>query len=152
MSEGSMQKRQVRVRLMIRGDIDAVLEIDSRIAGPGRSLSWATSTADYLAGGISPACRVAEADGKIVGFLLGDLKGWDYGLPAGGWIDVMGVDPYFRDLGVGASLVADFEAYCKKLGANKTYLLLRKDDQDIARFFGLQGFAEGGYVTWEKSL
>lgn len=35
----------------------------------------------------SEASLVAEAEGKIVGFILGDVSGWEFGVPENHWLD-----------------------------------------------------------------
>jgi hypothetical protein len=42
-----------------------------------------------------------ENGGKVVGFILGDTSGWEYGVPnTVGWIDTIGVLPITRSAGL----------------------------------------------------
>lgn len=140
----------IRVRPMGRGDLDAVLEIDAQIIGRERATSWSENVVDYLAGGLTSGCRVAEVDGTVVGFLIGDIKGFEYGLPRGGWIDIMGVSPRYQRRGIGAKLVESFCYHCRKQGVEKVYLLARHGDERIESFFDTIGFAESAYTVLEK--
>ena len=49
----------------------------------------------------------------MVGFVLGDVRGWEYGMPPGGWIDIMGVDPQFQRRGIGIKLIQAFAQEAK---------------------------------------
>ncbi|MBI2864006.1 MAG: GNAT family N-acetyltransferase [Chloroflexi bacterium] len=142
----------IKVRPMCRGDLDAVLDIDAQIIGRERATSWSENVVDYLAGGLTSACRVAELEGKVVGFLIGDVKGYEYGLPRGGWIDIMGVSPRHQRLGTGALLLAAFHDHCRKAGVEKIYLLARRGDERIGSFLGAVGFGESDYTVLEKNV
>ncbi|MDO8670296.1 MAG: GNAT family N-acetyltransferase [Dehalococcoidia bacterium] len=148
----SFDSKGIRIRSMCRGDLDAVLEIDAQIIGGERSTSWSENVVDVLAGGMTSACLVAELDGKVLGFLIGDIKGFEYGLPRGGWIDIMGVSPRHQRLGIGAVLVQAFHDHCHKQGVEKMYLLARRGDERIESFFGTLGFGDSGYEVLDRSL
>ncbi len=46
------------------------------------------------------ALLIVEMDGKVIGFIIGDASGWEYGVPEQvGWIDTIGVDPAYQRKG-----------------------------------------------------
>jgi ribosomal protein S18 acetylase RimI-like enzyme len=46
--------------------------------------------------------------GKVVGFILGDASGWEYGVPnTVGWIDTIGVHPDYQKKGIARALLME---------------------------------------------
>ena len=70
----------VKIRALDYGDLDAIVEIDRLVLGKERPEYWNMKI--ELSENRSPmASLVAELDGKVVGFILGDASGWEYGVP-----------------------------------------------------------------------
>ena len=45
-------------------------------------------------------------EGKVIGFILGDASGWEYGVPQNiGWIDTIGIDLSYQKKGVARMLM-----------------------------------------------
>jgi ribosomal protein S18 acetylase RimI-like enzyme len=45
---------------------------------------------------------------KVVGFILGDASGWEYGVPnTVGWIDTIGVHPGYQKKGIARALLME---------------------------------------------
>ncbi len=58
---------------------------------------------------------VAEVDRRVVGFIMGDASGWEYGVPETvGWIDTIGVNPEYQHHGVARALMDELVAHMKK--------------------------------------
>jgi len=48
---------------------------------------------------------VAEVEGEVVGFILGEVSGWEYWCTETiGWMDTIGVDPAYQKKGVATAL------------------------------------------------
>ena len=77
----------INIRPMEQHDLQLVKEIDEILTGRERSPSWMESAETVWFTHRPLVNYVAEAQGHIVGFLLGDIRGSDYGLPFGGWIE-----------------------------------------------------------------
>ena len=60
---------RVTIRKMEPEDIDAILAIDGKIGGVQRAITYRDLVRDYL-GGQMDVSFVAEADNKVVGFVL----------------------------------------------------------------------------------
>jgi GNAT superfamily N-acetyltransferase len=91
---------------------------------------------------------VAETEGQVVGFILGDVRGWEYGMPPGGWIDIMGVDPRFHRRGIGIKLIQAFVQEAK-LQNMKTHIAIRRQDDDLQKFIRAGGFQPGQLIEFE---
>lgn len=69
----------VKIRVLGEKDLDALVEIDKRVLGRERRAFWKRKIAFA---GIHPRpALVAEFEGKVVGFILGYVSGWEFGVP-----------------------------------------------------------------------
>ena len=142
-------KRAVNIRAMTDKDLEGIKAIDQALVGPERSPSWPLRV-EALWWVYRPALNfVAEVDGEIVGFLLGDIRGAEYGTDISGWIDMMGVAPEHQRRGIGRSLV---EAFCEECSRNeiKAMITIREDDKRLIDFWTSVGFHKGNLVSYEK--
>ena len=56
-------------------------------------------------------------DGRVVASILGNVSGWEYGLPENiGWIDSIGVDPAYQSKGIAQILMKEMLNNMKKVG------------------------------------
>jgi len=75
-----MTKDAITIRLMTENDLDAILKIDEKILNSSRleyyqfKFERLFSSGDYL-----PTSFVAEDDGTVVGFLMGELYMGEFG-------------------------------------------------------------------------
>ena len=155
----------LRIRSLNENDLDAVVEIDRKILGKSRRDHWRRKMA-YADIYPRPAL-VAEMDGKVVGFILGYVSGWEFGVPdTVGWIDTIGVDPDYQNRGIGKtlfkSLIENFrrtgreerpEAKESRIeGVNVVYTLVRWNDWSLLRFFHKMGFKRGDMISLELKI
>lgn len=143
-----MNKEKTIIRKMLPGDLRAIVEIDKKIIGKDRAASWPQHVNRYLERYYPPLCHVAEIDGKVVGFIFGDVRGWEYALPPGGWIDLMGIDPDYHRRGIGKKLVDAFVKECRQ-HKMKTHVTMRSSDERVQFFFQSSGFKRGNIIDFE---
>ena len=143
---------QIKIRAMSYGDLDAIVEIDKEVLGKIRPEYWSMKI--ELSENRSPmASLVAELDGKVVGFILGDASGWEYGVPdTVGWIDTIGVHPQYRRKGIARILFDEMVANLKKVGVATLYTFLDWNDWDLLHFFDKMGFQKGNMIHIEKKV
>lgn len=146
-----------RTRCMVRAiepsDLDAVVRIDEKLTGQTRKDYWRTRL-DIAAMRPPWMASVAEADGRVVGFLFGWVGESEFGIAARtGWIDLIGVDPAYRGRGVGQVLVDRFVEGGRELRAiQKVATLIDLDQADVREFFVRRGFRHGPMVQLERDL
>jgi predicted N-acetyltransferase YhbS len=140
---------QYRIRAMAYDDLDAIVQIDAKVLGRGRPEYWQMKL--ELAEKRSPLTSlVAEAEGKVVGFILGDASGWEYGVPESvGWIDTIGVHPDYQKKGVARALMTEMPNNLKKVGVNTIYTLVNWRDWGLLQFFDRMGFSRGDMINLE---
>ena len=142
----------VRVRPLTELDIEAVTRIDERIAGRYRPEVWERRIAYYLRRD-PDASQVAEVGGKVVGFMLGEVRGGEFGLDEPtGWIEFFGVDPDTRGRNLGRRLCDALLAHFRTQGAQVARTMVADRDAEIAGFLGAMGFAAAPLTALEKPL
>jgi ribosomal protein S18 acetylase RimI-like enzyme len=132
---------------MVKTDLESVKEIDQLLVGEERVLSWPLSVETQLELYRPALSFVAEVRGKIVGFLLGDIRRERYGLGMGGWIDMFGVAPEYQRKGIGRRLMLAFWAECQPY--LKTNVIVREDDERLIRFLTSMGYRKGKLINFE---
>ncbi|MCF8081482.1 MAG: GNAT family N-acetyltransferase [Deltaproteobacteria bacterium] len=149
-----MHEQTVTIRLMEAGDFDAVVEIDGKILKTSRPEYYEQKfeklfqSKDYL-----PVSLVAEADGKVVGFVMGELYLGEYGIfQEEATLDTIGVDPDYRHQGVGEQLINEFVAHLRDVGVQKINTLVAWNDTDLIRFFSANRFSPSNTMNLERTL
>jgi len=76
----------VRIRPMNELDIEGICRIDEKITGRYRPEVWEQRAAYYIRRD-PDSSQVAEVDGRVVGFMLGEVRGGEFGLEEPtGWV------------------------------------------------------------------
>jgi ribosomal protein S18 acetylase RimI-like enzyme len=142
---------EIKIRKMTEADLPRVREIDELLVGEGRVLSWPLEVeTEWTMSVYRPLVSfVAQLGDKTVGFLLGDIRGAEYGTDTGGWIDMMGIAPALQHRGIGRKLVEAFCEECQRSGL-KPNLIIREDDERLMRFWTSVGFRRGKLVSFER--
>ncbi len=140
------------IRAMDYRDLDAIVEIDAKVLDKPRPEYWQMKI--ELSKSRSPmASLVAEAEGKVVGFILGDASGWEYGVPdTVGWIDTIGVHPEYQRKGVGMALLKEMVDNLKKVGVDTIYTFVNWRDWGLLQFFDSMGFQRGDMINLELKI
>ena len=147
-----VQSAAVRVRPLDELDIGSVVSIDEKISGLYRPEVWERRVGYYLRRD-PEASQVAEVDGKVVGFMLADLRGGEFGLEEpSGWIERFGVDPAFRGRDLGQTLFEAVVRHFKSAGALTVRTLVDQRDAAVAGFLGAMGFKPSPLQALELSL
>ena len=141
-----------RIRPLDELDIDAIVRIDERIGGIYRPDIWEQRVGYYLRRDPG-ASQVAEADGKVVGFMLGDLRAGEFGLEEPtGWIEVLGVDPESRGRAVGRRMAEAMLDHFRARGATAVRTLVDSGMADVGGFFAALGFEPASLRPYVKRL
>lgn len=130
----------VSVRGLDTIDIGAVVRIDEKIGGEYRPDVWEERIGYYLRRD-PDAALVAEVDGEVVGFMLGEMRSGEFGLEEPtGWIEVVGVDPDYQGKAVGRRLAEALFAHFKSCDVHLVRTLVDEKMSPIAAFFASVGF------------
>jgi len=133
----------VNIRPMTVDDVGAIVEIDLKVIGKSRPDYWKKMVPEnpqypFLS-------LVAEFEGKVIGFVLGEVSGWEFGVPDTiGWLSIIGVDPDHQHKGVARRLSQEFVKNLKAMNVGVIYTLVNWNDWDLLKFYKAMGFSRGG--------
>ncbi len=141
---------KIKIRMMQEDDAPAVAAIQSQVLGTRRHDYKALKARSMTAR--SPVMPlVAEADGQIVGFVMGETSEGEYGVPGTvGWVDSIGVLSDYQRQGVARLLVEELVSSMGKVGVRKVYTLVDWRDGDMLGFFDKLGFTQGEMINLER--
>lgn len=143
---------EIRVRALEDTDIGGITALDEKIGGTYRPEVWERRIGYYFRRD-PESSAVAERDGRVVGFLLGEIRSGEFGLeePAG-WVEVVGVDPACRGSDVGRRMAeAVFESF-RRRGARRVRTLVHSEVEDVDRFFRSLGFGPEPLTALSREL
>jgi len=145
---------EVSVRSAEPGDLATIVALDAENSGIEKAAYWKERFGWYASGHRERFFLVAERgeEEEIVGFIVGEVRAWEFGSPPSGWIFAIGVKPEARLHGLGTLL---FDAICarfRKAGVEHVRTMLAKDASLVMSFFRSQGMRAGQFIELEKRL
>jgi ribosomal protein S18 acetylase RimI-like enzyme len=141
-----------RIRSARRSDLARVVEIDALITRLRKPAYWADVLRRYSTRRRGRFFLVAETDDGVQGYIVGDVRDWEFGSPPCGWVFDLGVHPRARLSGLATQLL---EEVCRRLraaGVDKLRTLLARDNALVLAFFRSQGMMAAPLITLEKDL
>jgi ribosomal protein S18 acetylase RimI-like enzyme len=128
------------VRSLTELDLDGIVRIAERTRGRYEPDLWEDRVTYYLRRAPEGSV-VAELDGEVVGFMLGDVRSGEFGIEEkSGWIEVLGVDPDAAGKGVGRALADEMLERFRKAGVTKVRTMVDSSMPDVEAFFSRLGF------------
>jgi predicted N-acetyltransferase YhbS len=142
----------VIIRTLKKEDLDAIVEIDEKVLGENRRNYWERKL-ELMNNKASQISLVAEVEEQVVGFILGDVSGWEFGVPETvGWIDTIGIAPDYQKKGLATGLAHELIKNLKALGVKTIYTLVSWNDWDLLQFFRAMGFKRGDMINLELKI
>jgi len=142
----------VIIRALKKEDLEAIVKIDEKVLGESRKAYWERKL-EALGSKSAQTSFAAEVQGKVVGFILGDISGWEFGVPDTiGWIDTIGVDPAYQKRGIATALADELIRGLKGVGVKTVYTLVSWNDWDLLQFFHAMGFGRGDMINLELKI
>jgi ribosomal protein S18 acetylase RimI-like enzyme len=142
----------VMIRALKKDDLNAIVGIDERVLGKNRRNYWERKL-ELMNDRSSQISLVAEVEGEVQGFILGDVSGWEFGVPETvGWIDTIGVDPAYQKKGLATALSRELIQNLKALRVKTIYTLVSWNDWDLLQFFHAMGFTRGDMINLELKI
>lgn len=142
---------QVLVRTARHSDLQAVVTLDDSSHAKDKQSYWHGIFEHYVNCDRNDRhFLVSELNGEVVGFIVGEVRAWEFGSPPCGWVFALSVSPRNRKMGIGQRM---FEEICKRLsraGVRTVRTMVERDDKLTLSFFRNQGLSSGRYVELEK--
>jgi ribosomal protein S18 acetylase RimI-like enzyme len=141
-----------QIRKARGSDLRAIVEIDALITRVRKPGYWKEMLRKYGGRGRVRFFLVAQTDAGVQGYIIGEVRDWEFGSPSSGWVFDLAVHPRARLSGVATSLM---DALCQRLreaGVDKVRTLLARDNALVLAFFRSQGLMAAPLITLEKDL
>jgi GNAT superfamily N-acetyltransferase len=135
-------------------DLDGVIALDQGVTGLAKRAYWREVIGRYGQDRRDERFfLVAEAqDQKVIGFIFGEIRAWEFGSAPCGWVLALSVAPDARLHGVGEALFEAISAEFKKAGVDKMRTMVARDNRLHLLFFRGEGMMAGPYIELEKDL
>ncbi len=146
------------VRRVGVADIPHVIALDQSVTGLAKPTYWEDVFERY--GGHDLQERhflVAEPEAPdarmpILGFIIGEVRAWEFGSAPCGWVLALSVEPKARLHGVGHRLFEAISNEFTKAGVSKMRTMVARDNRLHLMFFRSAGMTAGPYIQLEKEL
>ncbi len=152
-NKGSLTVRRVRV-----SDIRHVIALDERVTGLAKPDYWRDVFARYGEQLLHQRFFLvaeslkAKSDASILGFIIGEVRAWEFGSAPCGWVFALSVEPRARLRGIGQALLEAIAIEFKKAGVGKMRTMIARDNRLHLLFFRSEGMMAGPYIQLEKDL
>ena len=143
--------RGIETRQIKADDVPQILAIQQAITKKKVSRRWVQMVENHLRKQDAVGF-VATRDSKVIGFVIGEVKGEGFGLEQSGWIEVVGVHPSQMGAGIGHALAYRLFQYFKKRGIRDVYTAVRWDAVDMLSFFKSIGFDRSTFINLIRRL
>ena len=144
---------QTIIRNALQADLDTVLELDFDSVSEEKPAYWRDIFSRYVAAEQDGRFfLVAEVSGKVIGFIVGEVRAWEFGSPPCGWVFALGVAPKTREAGVGQLMLKEMCLRLKKAGVTTLRTMVDREDKLTLSFFRSQGLRTGRYIELEKPI
>ncbi len=148
-----MSEPAKRIRDAVAADLDAVIRLDEIHTGMAKPDYWREMFQAYVTEDhFGRYFLISDVAGEMVGFIVGEIRTWEFGSPPCGWVFAVNVSPDCREGGVGSGLL---EAICQRFqqnGVGTVRTMVSRNDGLNLSFFRSQGMTAGPYMELEKSL
>jgi ribosomal protein S18 acetylase RimI-like enzyme len=146
------------IRPVRANDMPHVIAIDERITGIRKTAYWTDAFERFTKHRTGErfffvaATATEGAVHRVLGFIVGEIRTWEFGSAPCGWVFALSVDPTLRLHGVGEALFESLSAAFKTAGVNKMRTMVAQDNRLHLLFFRGEGMMAGPYIQLEKDL
>ena len=148
----------VRVRRVQAADIPYVIGLDTRVTKLAKAEYWNDVFVRYGKRRLHERfflvaeSRANKANPRLLGFIIGEIRAWEFGSTPCGWVFALSVAPDVRLAGAGSALLDAISAEFKQAGVGKMRTMVARDAQLPMLFFRSEGMMAGPYIQLEKDL
>ncbi len=143
-----------RLRPLRAGDLSEIVRIDGLHTGLRKRVYWSGVLERFLKRN-GRAVRIGlgvESPKGLAGYLLGEVRAFEFGSEPCGWIFAVGVDPASARRGVASLLLAEAAARFQAHGVPRIRTMVSRNDVPVLAFFRGNGFRGGPFVQLELDI
>lgn len=148
-----MNEKEIHIRKARAEDMEAIINIDSQMSGQTKRDYWAEVFKKYT----EPQQKkhffvVAQASAEIIGYMVGEIRSWEFGAPPTGWILALAVKPEYQLAGAATKMLDPICDSFRNAGIKLVRTMSTRDELPILSFFRSQGMMAGRYIELEMRL
>lgn len=158
MQEATKVESAVSVRRVRAADIAQVIALDTRVTKLAKTEYWNDIFRRY---GKQPSHerlflvaenRLSRPGSGLLGFIIGEVRAWEFGSTPCGWVFALSVEPKARLQGIGSALFEAISGEFRKTGVGKMRTMVAREARLPLLFFRGEGMIAGPYIQLEKDL
>ena len=148
----------MRVRRVRAADVANVIALDAHITKLAKPDYWTDVFRRYGKQRLNERFflvaeqRADKAKPRVLGFIIGEIRAWEFGSTPCGWVFALSVEPEIRLHGIGSALFEAISDEFKKAGVGKMRTMVARDASLQMLFFRSEGMMAGPYIQLEKDL
>lgn len=151
--DGQAEDAELSVRAVRHADLPEVIALDATVTGLHKADYWQRVYRRYgVAGQGLRHFLVAVSGKRVVGFVIGEVRDWEFGSPPCGWVFAIDIDPLARQKGVGTQLLAAMRERFERVGVTTLRTMLASDNTLLLSFFRSQGMTAGRLIPLELKI
>ncbi len=157
-TQAAMANPAVLVRRVQLADIPQVIALDTRVTKLPKAEYWSDVFRRYGKKRLHERFflvaenRKDRPDSSVVGFIIGEIRAWEFGSTPCGWVFALSVEPEARLHGIDSALLDAISVEFKKAGVGKMRTMVAREGRLPLLFFRSEGMMAGPYIQLEKDL
>jgi GNAT superfamily N-acetyltransferase len=148
----------VRVRRVRAADMTNVIALDAHVTKLAKPDYWNDVFRRYGKQRLHERFflvaenRTDKAKPCVLGFIIGEIRAWEFGSTPCGWVFALSVEPDMRLHGIGSALFDAISSEFEKAGVSKMRTMVARDASLQLLFFRSEGMMAGPYIQLEKDI
>lgn len=149
---------KIAIRRVTGVDMAGIVELDDRVTGTAKPAYWQDIFERYATRRLEERFfLVAEDEDEtagypLLGYVVGEVRGWEFGSEPCGWIFAFSVEPDTRQLGIGEQLFQAMSDAFRTAGIKTMRTMVARQNQLHMAFFRSEGMVAGPYIQLEMEI
>ncbi|HJV67342.1 MAG TPA: GNAT family N-acetyltransferase [Geomonas sp.] len=145
--------KQITIRDAVASDLEQAIALDRVGLKEDKIGYWRGIFEHYVTSGRpNRVFLVAQQGDALVGFIIGEVRAWEFGSPPCGWVFALTVSPSVREGGIGKMMFNEICQRLKQSGVDTVRTMVDLDNKLTLSFFRSMGMRSGRYIELEKEI
>ena len=135
------------IRTAIQSDLESVIALDHVSTREAKPDYWRGIFSHYAADSRKDRFfHVAETSDAVIGFIVGEIRAWEFGSPPCGWVFALTVAPHAREMNIATRLFEEISGQMKRAGVSLVRTMVSLEDAETMSFFRSVGLRTGRFI------
>lgn len=155
---GETSADRIVIRAATLSDVDSIVALDERVTGVAKREYWGDIFERYKSRRQKERFFLiavpygAGNEAPLLGFVVGEVRAWEFGSEPCGWVFAFSVNPDTRLQGIGEQLFEAISDRFTALGIKIMRTMVARENQLHMAFFRSEGMVGGPFIQLEKEL